>query len=143
MKKIVVVLSVALMMVLGCNNRSQNSSKTSENQKKTAKTEFNYHGKYLGILPCADCEGIETEIELKKDQTFIKKTKYLGKGDQKVFEVTGKYKWDDAQSMVILENITDAPNKYYVTEGAITQLDMDGNVITGDNSMKYRLAKTL
>lgn len=40
---------------------------------------------YKGITPCADCEGIETEVVLNKDLTYLIKTKYLGKGDGKVF----------------------------------------------------------
>lgn len=149
MKSIYIIL-LAVIFTGGCN-RSQNSSasgnhdkqKAAQSNEKNAKNSFNYHGSYLGVLPCADCEGMETEITLKRDNTFVKKTKYLGKGDRQTFEEKGKYSWDNAGNMIILEGITSAPNKYYVSEGAITQLDMSGNVITGELSEKYRLKKTL
>ncbi len=144
MKNILFILFV-VAIAFGCN-RSQNSATSTESNKesveKNAKNEFNYHGKYIGILPCADCEGIETEIELRKDNTFTKKTKYLGKPNATTTEVTGKYSWSHSGNTIVLDNITDAPNKYAVTEGAITQLDMDGSPITGELWLQYRLSKT-
>ena len=35
-----------------------------------AKNSLDYIGTYKGILPCADCEGIETELELNSDKTY-------------------------------------------------------------------------
>jgi uncharacterized lipoprotein NlpE involved in copper resistance len=51
---------------------------------------------YEGTLPCADCEGINTTLTLfqntlKKQYTFILQEKYLGQGNDKTFETTGKW----------------------------------------------------
>jgi uncharacterized lipoprotein NlpE involved in copper resistance len=151
MKRIFIFLfSISVIFVSGCN-RSRNSSGTdiTDNREiatgteKSAKSAFDYYGSYFGVLPCADCEGIETEIKLNRDNTFSKKIQYLGKGDDQVFEAEGTFSWDESGNTIILEGIKDAPNSYCVTEGAITQLDMDGNVITGDLSAKYRLNKMI
>jgi uncharacterized lipoprotein NlpE involved in copper resistance len=36
-------------------------------------------GIYMGMLPCADCSGIEYTLTLNPDSTFILKSIYLGK----------------------------------------------------------------
>lgn len=148
--KVIFIILFSVFVIAGCN-RSQNSSKpgnensreVSASKGKNAKNTFNYHGKYLGVLPCADCQGIETEIKLDRDNTFTKKVKYLGKEDHQTFEEKGNFSWDESGNIIILEGITGSPNKYYVTESAITQLDMSGNTITGSLSEKYRLSKVI
>ncbi len=133
MKRFSIILFVVFVAFAWSCNRSQNTQNTSN--------PTNFHGTYIGILPCADCEGIETEIILHKDNTYVKKTKYLGKGDHQKTEVTGTYKWSQSGNGIILEGITDAPNKYFVDEGAIVQADMEGERITGELGMKYILRK--
>ncbi len=99
-------------------------------------------GTYKGVLPCADCEGIETEIFLNKDMTYVKRTKYLGK-DSKVFEEKGRYTWNEAGNTIKLDGIKDAPDRYFVGENHLIQLDLNGNKITGNLGDKYVLAKGL
>ncbi len=134
MKRLFVLLSITVIVFAVACNRSQNTQNASGSQQ--------LHGTYIGILPCADCEGIETEIILKKDNTYVKKTKYLGKKDSQKSEVTGKFTWSHSGNGIILEGITGAPNKYFVTEGALVQADMDGERITGELGMKYILQKS-
>ena len=52
---------------------------------------LDWQGTYKGITPCADCDGIETELVLNKDLTYVIKTKYLGKGDGKTLEESGNF----------------------------------------------------
>ncbi|MCM2130282.1 copper resistance protein NlpE N-terminal domain-containing protein [Larsenimonas rhizosphaerae] len=44
-------------------------------------------GNYAGVLPCADCSGIDTRLMIENQNdvsgTFTMKSKYLGKGDAK------------------------------------------------------------
>ena len=39
---------------------------------------LDWEGTYRGILPCADCEGIETKITLSANGTYEYKASYLG-----------------------------------------------------------------
>ncbi|MDR1173143.1 MAG: copper resistance protein NlpE [Bacteroidales bacterium] len=133
MKRFSVILFVAFVACVCSCHRSQNTPNTSN--------PTSFHGTYLGILPCADCSGIETEIVLHKDNTYVKKTRYLGKGDDQKMEETGTYKWNKSENEIILNGITDEPNKYFVEEGAIVQADMDGERITGELSMYCILRK--
>ena len=56
-----------------------------------------YTGTYKGVLPCADCKGIEMELTLlldgkSKSKQFILKQKYIGKSTASNAEtITGKW----------------------------------------------------
>lgn len=106
----------------------------------TAQNALDYEGKYKGVLPCADCEGIETELTLDRNGNYVLKTTYLGKSATS-FEKSGTYTWAEDGGTIILSDITDAPNRYFVGENQIFQLDMEGNRITGNLADKYILKK--
>ncbi len=102
---------------------------------------LDWQGTYKGVTPCADCEGIETEIVLNADLTFTLKTKYLGKGDGKVFQEAGSFIWDKTGGIISLEGLKGRPSQYKVGENRLIQLDMEGKIITGDLAEKYVLTK--
>ncbi len=102
---------------------------------------LDWYGVYKGVTPCADCEGIDTEISLNKDLTFILKTKYLGKKDLTVFEKTGTFSWDVTGSVISLNDMKGSPNQYKVKENKLIQLDMGGKEIAGALAEKYILKK--
>ena len=52
---------------------------------------MDWAGTNNGVTPCADCDGIETEITLNNDLKYIIKTKYLGKGDGNIFQEAGSF----------------------------------------------------
>lgn len=106
----------------------------------TSQNSLDYWGTYSGILPCADCEGIELIIELNPDFTYTKKTNYLGKGNDKAIETSGTYSWNEAGNTITLAG-EEAPNQYFVGENILFHLDRDGNRITGDLAEKYTLNK--
>jgi len=106
----------------------------------TAQNSLDWQGTYKGMLPCADCEGIEVEIMLHADSSYMISTEYKGK-DKKEFKGHGKFTWLDGFT-IQLEGIKDAPSKYFVAENTITQLDMSGKKIEGASAEKYVLTKT-
>ena len=106
-----------------------------------SQTALDWSGTYKGITPCADCEGIETVIVLNTDLTFVIQTKYLGKGDAKVFEEKGNFVWDNTGGIVLLQDIKGKPSQYKVGENKLIQLDMEGKAITGALAEKYVLVK--
>lgn len=105
----------------------------------TAKNSLDVVGKYKGVLPCADCEGIETSIELKADSTYNREMKYLGKKDN-AFTASGKWTWV-SEFVISLGSIKEGPNRYFVAEGKLLQLDMSGKKISGPLAGKYELKK--
>ena len=100
-----------------------------------------WQGTYKGITPCADCEGIETQISLNKDLTFAIKTKYLGKGDDKVFEEKGNFVWDITGGSITLLGLKGKLSQYKVGENKLIQLDSNGKAIMGALAEKYVLVK--
>lgn len=106
-----------------------------------SQTSLDWPGTYKGVAPCADCEGIETEITLSKNLTYVIKTKYLGKGDGKMFEETGSFVWDKKGNTVSLQGINARPSQYKVGENQLIQLDMEGKIISGPLAEKYVFIK--
>ncbi|ENV36579.1 NlpE N-terminal domain protein [Acinetobacter sp. COS3] len=151
MKKSIIALSLASIFLVACsktdnkNNQEQAPTATSEavavDSAHTAENSLDWNGTYKGVLPCADCEGIETELELNADKTYELKETYLGKGDGKAFESKGSFQFDANNTSVIELDKTGDNRKYFVAEGYLKALDMEGNEITGDLAEKYELKK--
>ncbi len=114
---------------------------TATDSHHTAKNSLDWNGTYKGVLPCADCEGLQTQIMLHSDNTYMISTKYLGKKDSHEMKGKGKFVWVDG-STIQLQDVKDAPSKYFVAENEIIQLDMEGNKIAGALAKKYILQKT-
>lgn len=107
-----------------------------------AQNALDWSGTYKGILPCADCEGIETELELNKDNTFELDRKYLGKATETKDDSKGNFTWVDGNT-IKLEGIPEGESSvhYKIEENRIRQLDMSGKEVTGDMAEKYVLLK--
>lgn len=106
-----------------------------------ARLALDYLGKYKGVLPCADCEGIETTLEIKEEKRFLLQWIYLGKhNEENRFELSGKWRWEEDGNTITLIGV-DPPNQYWVREGSLVRLDIEGMRITGDLAEKYALQK--
>lgn len=111
-----------------------------ESEPDNSSTSLDWAGTYRGILPCADCEGIETVIIISENMTYVIKTKYLGKDDM-VYEQRGSFLWNEEGNTIILNEKNRTPLQYLVGENYLLQLDLKGNKITGDLADKYFLHK--
>lgn len=159
MRGIIYIVIISFMFVTACENTSTSGETTVEVADTTsienmsvdtinnagmpvgatAKNSLDVIGKYKGVLPCADCEGIETIIELKADSTYSREMKYLGKKDN-LFTATGTWTWA-SEFVINLGSIKEGPNRYFVAEGKLVQLDMSGKKISGSLADKYELKK--
>ena len=146
MKKYILLLGFIIIVIFGCQQQTKNNSNSKVAKETTAanatnaKNAIDLSGIYKGILPCADCDGLETEITINENATFCLKTKYQGKGN-KVFEQKGTFTWNKAGNIIIFSGIKNAPNKYFVSKNRITQLDMSGKKIVGSLTKAYILSK--
>ncbi|HQY44989.1 MAG TPA: copper resistance protein NlpE [Paracoccaceae bacterium] len=134
MEKLLGAALAALITLGGC--QSQTASVASGD---TAQTALDWAGSYSGTLPCADCEGIKTSLNLAQGDTYVLKEEYLGKGG-KPFTTKGTFTWDGAGQMITLDAAADG-RRFKVGEGRIWQLDLDGGVITGAMADLYILTK--
>jgi uncharacterized lipoprotein NlpE involved in copper resistance len=139
-----IFLSTFVIFYLSCGRQPAEQSDSGEMSPEfydmhNARIALDYVGSYSGVLPCADCEGIRTEVILVDESQFIKRTQYIGQDDM-VFEESGIYTWDEAGNTITLEG-ADEPNQYFVSENRIFHLDMDGNRIEGELADQYILVK--
>ncbi|MFD0700017.1 copper resistance protein NlpE [Myroides pelagicus] len=149
-KSVLVVAALALSIgFVSCKNDKKTDAETKVEQvikeeividDHTSENALDWAGTYQGVLPCADCPGIETTIVLNQDGTFSKVTVYQEKADAK-FEDKGAFTWNDKGSIVVLKTETGETSQYQVAEGSILALDTAGNVIEGELAENYRLAK--
>src|SRR5687767_3394207 len=84
-------------------------AKTTDNSKSSV----DWQGSYSGIVPCADCEGIATNLVLNADQSYTLYTRYLGKS-QLVNTASGTFNWNKEGSTIALNGIEDGPRNYKV-----------------------------
>jgi heat shock protein HslJ/uncharacterized lipoprotein NlpE involved in copper resistance len=141
MKKIILLL--AFVSIISCQKKasSNNNGKESKSiSSLNAKYPLNYIGTYKGILPCADCDGLETVIAINENSTYSVATKYLGKG-AKVYIQKGNFAWNKKKTIIILTDVINAPNQYLVGKNNLTQLDLSGQKISGSLANEYILSK--
>lgn len=144
MKNKFLLIILAIFTIISACKTDKKSSQTLENAPDNSLNSLDWPGVYRGVLPCADCEGIETEIKINADLTYVIFSTYLGKNEE-AFKETGSFKWDEAGAKITLENAepNSALNQYLVGENMIFKLDADGNRIEGDLKEKYQLKKVI
>ncbi len=70
----------SLFALFGCNNRSETQVLQPTQNEELKPMQQSWRG----VLPCADCEGIETSLFLQKDGTWVMNQRYQG-GERTVF----------------------------------------------------------
>ena len=100
-------------------------------------------GIYQGLLPCADCAGIETVLYLYPDSTYLERRTYLDQPKEGSNEQLSSGRW--AQVSADLVRLTrrnqTSPTDYKLHARSLQQLDLDGQEITGDLAARYYLAQ--
>jgi uncharacterized lipoprotein NlpE involved in copper resistance len=138
-KKIIYSFSLlmAVLIIPGLGSCSSNRTVDIHNSRNSV----DWDGAYSGIIPSADGSGINVLIILNRDETFVLRYSYVDLPDN-LFTNEGSFKWDNAGSVIILE-VEDWPPYYRVGQNQLTQLDMEGKVITGGLAEDYVLKKIL
>lgn len=164
MKRALVLLSAAALALAGCQDEKTPTTASADESMQVEQTQIeqpeldiatidvasdnahnannalDWNGTYSGVLPCADCQGIETTIILNHDGSYQISQNYLGKEDG-YFESQGQLSWDDAGSTITLENEGGA-NQYFVGENVLFKLDMNGEKAQGELAEHYQLKKS-
>lgn len=107
----------------------------------TSQNALDWDGVYQGVLPCASCEGIETQLTLNKAGNYQLVSIYLGEEPDNRFEQQGQFHWDE-QGRTIKLDVAEGDAIYFrVEENGVRQLDMSRQLITGPLAEHYRLNK--
>ena len=135
--KILLLAGIVSTTLLSCTSYKQNN--TNSNKPVAKEKSAHWQGSYSGILPCADCEGIETTLRLKDDNTYTLITSYLGK------ELTDKKEGTFTKKghVITLSGIAknEGSNKFKIEPNQIKYLDLSGKEITGNLASNYILFK--
>ncbi|WP_233623187.1 envelope stress response activation lipoprotein NlpE [Citrobacter amalonaticus] len=122
-----------LFALIGCNNRSE-----VDVIQPTQVAELKpMQQSWRGILPCADCEGIETSLFLEKDGTWVMNERYQGvREEPSSFASYGS--WARTADKLVLTD-SQGEKSYYRAKGdALEMLDREGNPI--ESQFNYTLA---
>ncbi|HFU1237686.1 TPA: envelope stress response activation lipoprotein NlpE [Citrobacter braakii] len=127
-----VVAACTLFSLIGCNNRTE----VDVLQPTRAAELKPMQQSWRGILPCADCEGIETSLFLEKDGTWVMNERYQGVRDEpSSFASYGT--WARTADKLVLTD-SKGEKSYYRAKGeALEMLDREGNPI--ESQFNYTL----
>lgn len=141
MRKEIFLLLVLSMALLSCNTGKQSGKSDNANSdgeyemspefiaEHSSRNAVDWAGIYKGMIPCADCEGIDVEIQINEDNTYKLVMNYLGKGENKFID-KGAYEWNETGSKIrFIHDDEDVGNWYLVGENKLIMLDADGNRI--------------
>lgn len=130
-QKLFLLLTVVVVIFSACKKEKTTESKLTETDSvevvevpdtiHTAKNAIDWEGEYKGIMPCEDCDGVETAVYLNFDNTFTQSLNYIGKGGP--YESKGAFTWDEAGNIIKLNFEDGSTAKYQVEEGKLTLLD--------------------
>lgn len=112
MNKFGFLIALFAITLGSCTNKSKTQDATPQDATPIDQNIIDHHtsemsvdwvGEYEGILPCDDCDGIETVIVLRENHTYVAQYRHLGKpGDNKEWGEEGAFTWNDAGSNVTL-----------------------------------------
>lgn len=130
-----------ILFAYSCSNNKTNQDERQENNDTIqVADELNYWGTYKGVLPAADCPGIEVTLDLNKDNTF--QSIFIYQERDITFEDQGLYTIsNDSILTTIGEN---ADTTYYkITENHLKILDQYKKEIPDEIGTQYILNKQI
>ncbi len=151
----IIIFSFLMMFIISCKPKTAENNngliatvdvsqdglaKDATPDMYNAKKSLDWAGTYQGMMPCTDCEGINTEVTLNKDGTYTISTGYEGKKKIEHATNNGNFFWLDGSS-IKLEDASHKPLYYFIGENYIKQLDAEGKEIKGTMADKYILKR--
>ena len=121
MKKTLLLLALPLLLA-ACQTPSTPATDATDSNavvdSHTAENALDWPGRYAGLLPCADCEGIQTQLTLNADKTYVLEEHYVKNGRAlHPSKATGRFQFDAKKpSLIRLEN-TSPTRVYFIGEG--------------------------
>ena len=135
----------------GCDRDSAPADRTADapveadaGEAGTAPAADDFDRTWLGVLPCADCDGIQTRLQLRRAggrQTYALEETYLGADGEAVFTQAGQWVRDDGDEGVFrLDPESPASRRYALRpDGSLDQLDRRGEPLEPEG--QYRLQR--
>ena len=143
MKKKLFMFVCSCALLTACSNSEKKSGETDAasieaSDIHNAETSLDCEGTYKGVLPTADCPGVETTLTLNADKTFALHQVYIDQKDG-TFDEKGTYTVEE--NLLTLQEEGGEISYYKVEENRLRRLDADKNEITGELAEHYVLNK--
>lgn len=127
------------------NSDSDLSDDLTENNKSlqihNSRNSLDWAGTYSGFLPCEDCLGVETILEIKEDETYKLISRKTNAEDQTEETLSsGNFTWNEAGSAINLEQESDMP-PLKVGENYLVPLDPRGFPVKAEPGNNFKLLK--
>lgn len=121
-KQVLTIAAVlSLFALFGCNNRNVTQAVASEHAMPLKPMQQSYRG----IIPCADCEGIDASLYLDASGTWIMNYTYLGKDTS--FASYGD--WVRTANKLVLTSSQGEKQYFLPKEDSLIMLDAKGEPI--------------
>ncbi|MFA7681162.1 MAG: copper resistance protein NlpE [Pigmentiphaga sp.] len=142
MKKALGILLVmsAAVMVAACNKpTTQAETSSAVPDGHTSRNALDWAGVYEGVVPCADCPGIEHRLTLEQSGGYQLETRYLERSPAPQI-VQGSFTWNEAGSTIRLDQ-AGSRLRFQVGENRLWMLNQAGERISGPLAEHYILNK--
>jgi len=124
-------LAVATLFMGGCGVAKRSSAATVDS------VSLQLIGTYTGVLPCADCPGIRTRVDLGEGMTYTLRISYIDRKDT-TYTSSGAFQWDATSGVITFDN-------KFLSQGLIAgdtiYVLTDGHKNAGPNAASYVLTK--
>ena len=95
---------------------------------------------FLGVLPCADCPGIDHHLDLMPDGSYALRMRYLGRDEDRAFDDIGTWALSSDGITLALKGGREAPVYFSIEDGdTLRQLDLMGRPI--ESSLEHELRR--
>ncbi|WP_336518074.1 copper resistance protein NlpE [Pollutibacter soli] len=154
---IFVVLLITATVIYACQSNGHSADGGHESHGDSAAAHDSSHGNmisgaaaqadsvitYSGVIPCADCEGIESIVSLRKDFTFTGRLLYMGRKSTGAGsnELNQSGSWMRHGNTIHLVEKSGGATYYLQTDSSLIQVDDKGERIGGSLADKFVLRK--
>jgi len=143
------VVMLALAVAAGCSQSEEKPTSVNDDLTGSATgiadshnshNSLNWPGRYNGVFPCRDCDGVEITITLRSDGSFSRDLYHIGEPTPPRTE-SGQFNWHQDGRRISLILAEGDAQYFQVGENVLFAIDNEGNRIGGDDATWYRLDK--
>jgi copper homeostasis protein (lipoprotein) len=138
----VIICNLFLLLACGDDQMGSATGPVAPSMQDLYQQEPTWVGRYFGFLPCADCDGMATTIELNEDYSYILKYCYLGKSKE-VIEFKGYFEWEKEGEVIRIGDPTlgEKSTYYQLSLDGLTQMKNANEPFSDGLMEEYQLEK--
>lgn len=133
-------------LITGCGREAGDADPEAARPSPVAELPDEIDTRWRGVLPCVDCEGLEVDLQLRRDAggpaQFILAERYLGGAAEGEFTTSGEWRevpcslGRDAGTCIVL--IEAGQQWFRHADGSLQAVTAEGEPVDGDGSRLRR-----